>query len=144
LDDRQRAFIAQNGARSTTMITLRADGTPHAVRVGIVLVEGKLWSSGTRTRVRTAHLRRDQRSTLCVSDAAWQWLTLECRVNILDGPDAPELNLRLSRAMLPDYPAGRMNWFGRDLSEAEFLQTMVDDKRLVYEFEVLRTYGMHA
>jgi hypothetical protein len=144
LNDRQRAFIAQNGARSTSMVTLRADGTPHAVRVGIVLVGDKPWSSGTRTRKRTAHLRRDDRSTLTVFDAAWQWLTLECRVTILDGPDAAELNLRLSRAMLPDYPAGRMNWFGRDVSEDEFLNIMIDEERLVYEFEVLRTYGMHA
>jgi hypothetical protein len=126
------------------MVTLRADGAPHAVRVGIVLVGDKLWSSGTRTRKRTAHLRRDDRSTLCVFDAAWQWLTLECRVAVLDGPDAPDLNLRLSRAMLPDYPAGRMNWFGRDVSEDEFLNIMIDEERLVYEFEVLRAYGMHA
>jgi hypothetical protein len=144
LDDRQRAFIAQNGARSTAMVTLRHDGTPHAVRVGIVVVDGKIWSSGTRTRRRTAHLKRDPRSTLSIFDAAWQWLSLECRVTILDGPDAPALNLQLSRAMLPDYPAGRMNWFGRDVSEDEFLQIMVDEQRLVYEFDVLRAYGMHA
>jgi hypothetical protein len=144
LDDRQLAFIAQNGAKSASMVTLRPDGTPHAVRVGIVIVDGKIWSSGTKVRKRTAHLRRDPRSTLSVFDAAWQWLTLECRATILDGADAPALNLKLSRAMLPDYPAGRMNWFGRDVSEDEFLQIMKDEQRLVYEFEVLRAYGMHA
>lgn len=143
LSDAQSAFIAKNGVTSASMVTLRFDGTPHAVRVGIVLVDGKLWSSGTRTRKRTTNLRRDPRSALFVFDNTWQWLTLECNVTILDGPDAPDLNLRLSRAMVPGYPAGRMQWFGRDLSEEEFLQVMRDEQRIVYEFEVLRAYGMY-
>src|SRR5258708_34684290 len=33
-------------SRGAAMVTLRADGTPHAVRVGMALVDGKLWSSG--------------------------------------------------------------------------------------------------
>jgi hypothetical protein len=50
------------------MITLRRDGSAHAVRVGVALVDGKVWSSGTADRVRTRHLRRDPRSTLIVPD----------------------------------------------------------------------------
>ncbi len=41
----QQVFLEQNHAAA--MITLRADGTPGAVRVGVGLVDGKLWSSGT-------------------------------------------------------------------------------------------------
>ena len=70
------------------MTTLRTDGTPHVARVGVALVDGKVWSSGTQTRLRTKHLRRDPRSTLFVFDAEFRWLALESRVTILDGPDA--------------------------------------------------------
>jgi hypothetical protein len=111
------------------------------VRVGVALVDGKLWSSGTQDRVRTARLRRDPRCTLFVLDAGWQWLTLDTTVHILDGADAPELNLRLMQQM-QNRPAGNLNWFGRELSPEEFLQVMVEEKRLIYEFEIIRGYGM--
>jgi hypothetical protein len=40
--DKERAFLDKT--HSAAMITLRADGTPHAVRVGVALVDDKLWS----------------------------------------------------------------------------------------------------
>lgn len=46
LTDQQRALVEQK--RGAAMITLRPDGMPHAVRVGLALVQGQLWSSGTR------------------------------------------------------------------------------------------------
>src|SRR5206468_9116879 len=55
LTDNDRAFLDAHHAAA--MITLRADGTPHAVRVGVALVDGMLWSSGTHDRLRTGHLR---------------------------------------------------------------------------------------
>lgn len=102
------------------------------VRVDVGLVDGKLWSSGTRDRVRTGHLRRDPRAGLFVlGDNPWNWLALDCRVTILDGEDAPELNLALYRAIAsePD-----------DVDE--YLSAMVKEKRLIYEFDVLNTYSM--
>ena len=39
-------------------------------------------------------------------------------------------------------PSGPINWFGRDFSDEEFVQAMVDQERLVYEFEVHRSYGL--
>ncbi len=93
MDEAIRAFLEQ--VHSASMVTLRRDGSAHAVRVGVALVDGKLWSSGTQTRLRTRHLRRDPRSTLFAFDSEWRWLSLECTVTILDGPDAPEINLRL-------------------------------------------------
>jgi PPOX class probable F420-dependent enzyme len=139
LDEKQRAFLEKN--RAASMITLRPDGTPHAVRVGVGLVDGTLWSSGTQTRKRTAYLRRDPRATLFVFEAQWQWLSLECRVRFLEGPDAPELNLRFFKLMQPR-ASGRLSWFGRDVNEDEFLQIMRDEQRLIYEFDVQRAYGM--
>jgi PPOX class probable F420-dependent enzyme len=125
------AFLEQHHAAA--MVTLRADGTPHVARVGVGLVDGKLWSSGTRGRIRTGHLRRDPRSTLFVFDTheAWKWLGLETTVTILDGPDAPELNLALYRRL-----AGEPD----DLDE--YLAAMKREERLIYEFEISRSYGI--
>ena len=39
-------------------------------------------------------------------------------------------------------PTGNLSWFGRELDSAAFLQLMAEEKRLIYEFEVIRTYGM--
>jgi hypothetical protein len=36
-----------------------------------------------------------------------------------------------------------LTWFGADTEEPEFLQKMVEEGRLIYEFEVTRAYGLH-
>jgi Pyridoxamine 5'-phosphate oxidase len=127
---------------SAAMVTVGRDGTPKVVRVGVALVDGKLWSSGTADRVRTGRLRRDPRSTLFVYDPGYAWQALETSVTILDGPDAAELNLRLFRVM-QDRPTGPLSWFGGELTEEDFLPAMVDEGRLIYEFEVHHTYGLY-
>jgi hypothetical protein len=139
LDDQQRAFLEHNHAAS--MITLHADGTPAAVRCGAALVEGKVWSSGTQDRRRTRNVRHDPRSTLFVFESGgFRYLTLESRVTILEGTDAPQQNLRLFRVM-QNRPSGPLAWYGTDRTEAEFLKTMVSERRLIYEFEPIRVYG---
>jgi len=90
-----------------------------------------LWSSGTQTRVRTRHLRRDPRATLLVlGSGPYEWMGIESHVRILDGDDAPELNLRLYRALA-----------GEPKDIEEYLAAMVRERRLVYEFTIDRTYG---
>lgn len=135
-------FLEKNGAAA--MITLRADGTPHAVRVGVTVVDGKIWSSAVEERARNRHLRRDPRSTLYLQDTQtpYGWLSLETKVTILDGPDAAGLNLRLFRVMQKRPAPAALSWFGRDMTEVEFLEAMRSEGRLVYEFEVGRAYGM--
>jgi PPOX class probable F420-dependent enzyme len=130
VDDRVRAFLERN--HGAAMVTLRADGTPHVARVAVGLVDGTLLSSGTRGRLRTRHLRRDPRSTLMVFDPQWSWLGLETVVTIHDGPDAPARNLALYRAL-----AGEPD----DLDE--YLEAMVREERLVYEFDIRRVYGTY-
>jgi len=49
MDERVRAFLERNHAAA--MITLRKNGTPHVARVGVGLIDGELWSSGTQGRV---------------------------------------------------------------------------------------------
>jgi hypothetical protein len=146
MDAAIEAFLQQN--RSAAMVTLRADGTPHVARIGVALVDGKIWSSGTQARVRTKNLRRDNRSTLFVFEPAWRWLGLECTVAVLDGPEAPELNLRLFRVMQENMPPpttpGNLTWMGSEKTPEEFLRIMVEEQRLIYEFDVRRAYGMYG
>ncbi|MDP9075661.1 MAG: pyridoxamine 5'-phosphate oxidase family protein [Actinomycetota bacterium] len=139
LSERDIRFLEAN--HSAAMITVAADGLAKAARVGVALVDGKLWSSGTQDRVRTKRLRRDPRCTLFVFDPGFAWLSLETSVTILDRPDAAHLNLRLFRHM-QDKASGPLQWFGGELSEDEFLRTMADQGRLIYEFEVHKSYGL--
>src|SRR5947209_13130471 len=117
LTERQRAFLEQN--HSAAMITLRRDGAPHAVRVGIALVDGKLWSSGLPDRVRTRHLRRDPRCTVFVFGQGYGYLTVEGHVTILEGAEAPAQSVRLFQAMQADMqpapPPGHLMWQGKPL-----------------------------
>ncbi|HEV7663329.1 MAG TPA: pyridoxamine 5'-phosphate oxidase family protein [Chloroflexota bacterium] len=139
--DAQRAFLEKS--HGAAMITLRPDGTPHAVRVGVALVDGKLWSSGVPGRVRTKHLRRDPRATLFVWEAGYGALTIEARTKILDGADAAELNLRLFQVMQSNRPdPSSLSWFGKTLTFEDFLEVMRAEQRLIYEFAPLRAYGV--
>ena len=131
MDDKVRDFLEKH--HGAVMATTKKDGTPHLARIDVGLVDGKLWSSGTQTRVRTKHLRRDPRAGLMVLDEStpYRWMGLECEVKILDDEDAPQLNLTLYREL-----AGEP----KDLDE--YLEAMVTEQRLIYEFEVKRSYGM--
>jgi hypothetical protein len=148
LDDGEREFLERNHAAA--MVTLRAEGGPHVVRVGVALVDGKLWSSGLPSRVRTGHLRRDPRAALFVFDASgsdpFAWLGIEATVTILEEADAADQSGRLFRAMqagLPRPPApGHLYWEGQERTEEEFLGFMRQEGRLIDEFEAVRTYGL--
>ncbi|WP_243063853.1 pyridoxamine 5'-phosphate oxidase family protein [Humibacter sp. RRB41] len=139
LTEEQRAFL--DSTRSAAMITIGRDGMPKAVRVGVVAVDGHLWSSGTADRTRTKRLRRDPRSTLFVFDGQYRFLTLETGVTLLDGADAPEQSVRLFRAM-QSRPTGDLVWNGEELSESDFLAAMVREGRLIYQFDVHKAYGL--
>ena len=140
LTDPELEFLAKN--HSAAMVTVNADGIAKATRVGVALVDGKLWSSGTADRVRTKRLRRDPRCTLYVHDNMFGFLTLETTVAILDGPDAAEQNLRLFRVMQAK-PTGPLSWFGGEYEEDDFLAQMRNEGRLIYEFEPQHAYGLH-
>jgi PPOX class probable F420-dependent enzyme len=131
MDDRVRSFVEKH--HLAVMTTLKRDGTPHSVMVGVGLVEGRLWSSGTLTRVRTKHLRRDNRATLFVinRDNPWSWVALESHVAILEGPEAVEQNLALYKVITGGPP--------EDLEE--YKRAMVDEQRIIYEFSIDRAYG---
>jgi hypothetical protein len=140
LTDPELAFLAAN--HSAAMVTVNAEGIAKVARVGVALIDDRLWSSGTADRVRTKRLRRDPRCTLYVHDNAFGFLALETTVTILDGPDAAALNVRLFRAM-QGKPTGPLSWFGGELEEDDFLARMQAEQRLIYEFEPHHTYGLH-
>jgi hypothetical protein len=114
---------------------------PKTARVAVGVVDGRLLSSGTQDRVRTRRLRRDPRCTLYVHSAGPQWLALETTVHLLDGDDAPEQNLAFFR-LLQHKPTGPLSWFGGEHEEPEFVELMRSEGRLLYEFEVHRSYGL--
>lgn len=131
-------FLAKH--RHAAMITVAKDGTPKVARVAIGVVDGRLWSSGTRDRLRTRRLRRDPRCSFYVQGSFPFWLTAAGRIRIIDGPEAPEANLRLTRVMLRR-PEGPVTWFGQEMDEQPFLQAMVEQQRLVYELVADKVYG---
>lgn len=130
MDERIHEFLRRN--HSAIMVTARKNGSPHVARVTVGLVDGKIWSSGTQTRVRTRHLRANPRAALCVlrEDTHAEWLGIEGPVTIHEGPDVIEklLALRCAVGREPD-----------DLEE--FRRSMIAEQRLIYEFSVERTYG---
>lgn len=130
MDAPVKAFLEEH--HSAIMATIRKGGAPHVARISCGLVDGELWSSGTETRVRTGHLRRDNRATLCVVDDSdrYSWMGLETTVDILDGPDRAELNLKLYRVL-----AGEPD----DLDE--YMAAMEKEQRLIYRFNVIKAYG---
>jgi PPOX class probable F420-dependent enzyme len=140
LDAKALTFLEHN--HSAAMTTLRKDGSPHSVRVGVGLVEGKLWSSGTQDRTRTKHLSRDSRCSLFVFDPAYRYLVLDTTVTIIEGADAADPSVQLFRVM-QGRPGGPLQWLGRELSEDDFRATMVDEGRLIYEFDVIRASGLY-
>ena len=82
----QREFVEANP--SAAMITVGGDGYAKAVRVGVAIVDGNLWSSGTVDRLRTWRLRQDPSSTLFVFGSGYDALTLETVVTIIEGSSA--------------------------------------------------------
>jgi PPOX class probable F420-dependent enzyme len=133
MDERIEKFLKDN--HLAVMTTLRPDGSPHSVMVGVGLVDGRLWSSGTQDRVRTKHLRKDNRATLLLlnRDNPWSWISIDSHVTILDGPDAVDRNQALYQVITGGLPENL----------EEYRQAMVDERRLIYEFSIDRTYGSY-
>jgi PPOX class probable F420-dependent enzyme len=133
VDDKIRKFLEKY--HDAVQTTLKKDGTAHVARIGVGLVDGKLWSSSTNTRVRTKHLKRDPRSTLMViGTGRYEWMALETEVKIIDDGDGTiEENLELYRVIA-----------GKDPDDMEdYNRGMRDEQRIVYEFNIKRAYGQY-
>lgn len=154
MDERMRAFL--EGNHLATMTTFRIDGSAHSAHVAVALVDGKLWSSGTARRMRTAFLRLNPRYQLLVFQTleggyvtyhhgapGSVFLGLEGNATILEGPDVPDLSVELFKVLQPHAAPGTLRWERETRSYEEFRQIMRDEQRVIYEFEVLRSYGRY-
>ncbi len=67
-------------------------------------------------------------------------------MTILEGPYVPDLSIKLFRAMQAGMPGittpGNLMWNGVEITPGQFRQAMLDEQRLIYEFEPVRTYGL--
>lgn len=138
-------FIVEHS--DAAMISVRRDGSPHAARVELGVVGGRIRTSGAPGLVRTAHLRRDPRCTLFVFGPAPLWLGVDAVAHILDGPDAAEHCIALMQAR-----HGRSTDTGviahDDRLEAdrryeldEYREHALARGLFVFDFDIRRTYG---
>jgi hypothetical protein len=138
LTEREREFVTST--TTAAMITV-ADGVAKPARVAIGMLDGVVLSSGTADRVRTLRLRMDPRCTLFLFVGDWQWLALETTVILHEGEEAMALQVPLLR-QIQGRPTGPLSWFDGDIDEADLLDSMRSENRLLYEFQVHRSYGM--
>lgn len=62
-------------------------------------------------------------------------------MTILDGQEGIDANVRLFRK-IRKRPKGPIEFFGTEYDEDAFRAAMIDDGRIVYEFDVLRSSGV--
>ena len=72
-----------------TVTTLRGDGSPHVVPLGVALDPdaGVAWAITSAGTQKTVNLARDPRFAACQVDRG-RWATLEGRAEVLSDPDA--------------------------------------------------------
>ena len=146
LDAKATAFIKAN--RDAGMTALRRDGTPHMTRIVAGLVDGKLLSSATESRLRTKLLRRDPRCTLFFFEttpgagrAFGAYMTLETTVTIHDGAEGRRRSVEYFKSIFGSTD-GKVTYGGKQMTEAEALEALERDGRILYEFNVNRVYGV--
>jgi uncharacterized pyridoxamine 5'-phosphate oxidase family protein len=140
LTEKELEFL--NANHSAAMITIGKDGYPKPVRIAFAVVDGKIWSSGNRDRVRTKRLLKDPRCTLYVHEPVYNFLALETTVTILDDEKTLDDSVRYFRAM-QGRPEGPFAWRGEELSEEQFRTFLVEDGRILYQFEPVKFYGTY-
>jgi PPOX class probable F420-dependent enzyme len=119
-----------------TLITVRADGSPHATNVLYTLDGDVALVSLSESRVKTRNLRADPRCSMHVGgDSFWQYVVLEGLGELsptaaaADDPTVDEL-VRVYRRLSGEHP----DW-------AEYRAAMVADQRLVLTLRPSRAYG---
>jgi hypothetical protein len=140
LTDKELAFLGAN--HSAAMITIGKDGYAKPVRIAFAVVDGKIWSSGNRNRVRTKRLLKDPRCTLYVHEPVFDFLALETTVTIRDDAATLDDSVRYFRQM-QGRPEGLLSWRGAEVAEEQFRDFLVQDERILYEFEPVKFYGTY-
>lgn len=140
------AFIAEHP--DAAVITLRSDGSPHAARVELGVVGGRVQSSGSPGLVRSANVRSDPRCTLFVFGPAPLWLGVDATARILDGPNAVDhcialLQARHGHTVAAGYVLAHDDQLGTDRRYGldEYREHVRAHGLFVFDFEIARTYG---
>src|SRR5919199_5593773 len=131
-EQQAREFIARN--HRGVLATIKRDGRPQLSNVSYTLDEdGRIKISVTRDRAKTRNLIRDPRASLVVlSDNWYQYLVVEAKAEIQDGPDTlAELRRVYQRIAGKPHP----NW-------TEFDEAMVRDGRVILALTVERLYPL--
>ena len=120
-------FVADNDM--TVLATLKRDGTPPALaQHHLAVVDGQILMSTRQTAYKVKNLRRDPRAWLAVMPRKWlgRWIQLECRVTIIDQPEAMDLLVAYYRTLRGEHP----DW-------DDYRRAMVEDQRCILRFDVL-------
>lgn len=154
MDEQVRRFLEAN--HLGTMTAYRIDGAAHSAHIAVAVVDGKLWSSGTARRMRTAFLRLNPLCRLLVFPTreggyatyhhgapGSAYLGLDTNVTILEGPDVADRSIELFKILQPKAAPGTLVWQQQSRTYDEFRQIMRDEGRVIYQFEVLRAYGRY-
>lgn len=129
------------------MISVRRDGSPHAARIELGVVDGRIRTSGSPGLVRTEHLRQDPRCTLFVFGPPPLWLGVDAVAHILDGPDAAEHCIALMRARHGRPTNAAVIAHDENLEADrhyeldEYREHVRAQGLFVFDFDIRRTYG---
>jgi hypothetical protein len=146
VDERIAQFVKKHP--DAAMATNRPDGSTHVARIELAVVNGRIWSSGSDSLVRTKNLRRDPRCTLFVFGPHPDWVGLETVVDLVDGPESPRFHLELMRERHKDVaPVGMVMGHDDEIGgdrlyrEDEYIDHITSENRLIYDFQIRRAYG---
>jgi PPOX class probable F420-dependent enzyme len=131
-EQQARDFIA--GSTRGVLATIKRDGRPQLSNVAYTLDEdGRIKISVTRDRAKTRNLLRDPRASLLVLGENWyQYVVVEGRAEVEDGPDTlAELRRVYERIAGKPHP----NW-------AEFDEAMLRDGRVILALAIERLYPL--
>ncbi len=70
-----------------TLVTLRADGSPHSVPVGFTFADGVARVITSAASTKAANVRRDGRAAVTQVDGA-RWVSLDGPARVIDDPAA--------------------------------------------------------
>lgn len=118
------------------LVTLRADGSAQTSNVGYAILDGVAKVSVTEGRAKTHNLRRDPRAVLHVTgDTFWQYVSVRATAHL--SPVTAEPGDAVGRELLALYQAVA----GPHPDDDEFLQAMVDERRLVLSLALESAVG---
>src|SRR4051794_4719663 len=84
------AFLASQ--RTANLVTLGADGHPHAIAMWFALIDGEIWFETKAKAQKTVNLRRDPRCTVLVEDGLTydqlRGVSIEGTAEVVDDADA--------------------------------------------------------